>query len=133
VKRIVVGLVLLLAGAAGLIAFREPVGTYTVEVTGSGDDAGELVEAECVDGVATGQFEGDERAESECALAEDSVKTIRIVKLAVAAIVALIGVWLIYAGYRRWWRDFRSGRAYKRMVKDHDLPSRRRDVGAGDR
>jgi hypothetical protein len=125
----VVGLILLAVGAAGLVAFRERVGTYTVEITGSGQDAGEIVEAECLDGSATGRFAGDERAESECALAEDSVTTIWIVKLAAAAVVALVGIGVIHSGYRVWWRDFRSRRAYSRMVKDHDLPTGRRDTG----
>ena len=121
-KRIAVGAVLVAAGAIGLFLFREPVGTYSVEIAGSGAEAGQLVEVECAEGVAVGRFSGDDRAESECALAEDSVKTIRIVKLAAAALVAVIGIWLIWVGYREWYRDFRSGRAYNRMMKDHHLP-----------
>jgi hypothetical protein len=124
-KRVVVGALLVIAGGAGLLLFREPVDSYTVEIAGSGAEAGQLVRVECVDGAAVGRFSGDERAESECALAEDSVQTIRIVKLAAAALVAVIGIWLIWVGYREWYRDFRSGRAYNRMMKDHRLSSDR--------
>jgi hypothetical protein len=120
--RIVVGLVLLAAGIAGLLVFQEPVGTYTAEIAGSGDEAGQIVKVECLDGAAVGRFAGDDRSESECAVAEDSVKGIRIIKLAVAGLVAVVGIWLIVVGFRARWRDFRSRLEYRRMVKDHDSP-----------
>jgi hypothetical protein len=120
--RIVVGLALLAAGIAGLLVFQEPVGAYTAEIAGSGDEAGEIVKVECLDGAAVGRFACDDRSESECAVAEDSVKGIRIIKLAVSAVVAVIGLWLIFVGLRARWRDFRSRLEYRRMMKDHDSP-----------
>jgi hypothetical protein len=128
VKRVVIGLVLLAAGLAGLAVFREPVGVYTVDIAGSGDTAGQLVDVECENGQAIGVHQGDQRAESECELAEDSEETTRIIKLAGAGVVALFGIGMIHSGYRLWARDFRSRRAYRRMVRDHDLagPGRRR-------
>jgi hypothetical protein len=121
--RIVVGLALLAAGVVGLVVFQEPVGTYTAEIAGSGDEAGQIVEVECVDGAVVGRFAGDERAESECAVAEDSVENVRIVKLAVSALVAVIGIWLIVVGVRARWRDFRSRLEYRRMIKDRPKPT----------
>jgi hypothetical protein len=124
VRRIVLGLLLLAVGLGVLYTFREPVDIYTVQLTGSGDEAGELVEAECSAGVAVGRFAGDERADGECALAEDGVETLRIIKLVGGAIVAIVGIYFVHAGYKVWFRDFRSGREYERMVRDHDLTSR---------
>jgi hypothetical protein len=120
VRRIVLGLVLLGAGLAALYAFRDPVVTYTVELVGSGDEAGQLVEAECQGGVPVGRFEGDARAESECLLAEDEAETLRVIKLIAGAVVAIAGIYFVYAGYRLWYRDFHSSREYHRMVKDHE-------------
>lgn len=125
--RIVVGLVLLAAGIVGLLVFQEPVGTYTAEIAGSGDEAGQIVDVDCRDGVALGRFAGDERAESECALAEDSAEGVRMAKLAGTGIVAVVGLWLIVVGFRARWRDFRSRLDYRRMMKDHrDPPARSR-------
>jgi hypothetical protein len=124
VKRIVLGLALLVVGLGVLYTFREPVDVYTIQLAGSGDEAGLLVDAECSAGRAINRFAGDPRADAECALAEDDEETLRIIKLVGGAIVAIVGIYFVHAGYRVWFRDFRSGREYERMVRDHDLTSR---------
>jgi len=127
VPRILLGLVVVAAGVLGMIAFREPVVSYTVEIAGSGDDAGGRVEVSCVDGRATGRHRGEERADRKCLLEEDAARTIQLTKFAVSAVVTIVGLAMVWTGYRVWWRDLRSGMAYSRMMKDHDLaPSGRR-------
>ena len=120
-----VGIALLVAGIVGLLVFSEPVDTYTAEIAGSGAEAGQIVEVECLDGAAIGRFEGEERAESECAVEEDSVETVRVVKIAASGIVAVTGLWLIVVGVRARWRDFSSRLDYRRMVKHHEKTSLR--------
>lgn len=122
--RIALGLLLLALGVTALLAFRDPVLTYGVKLVGSGDEVGQLVDADCRDGVAVGRFRNDERADAECRLAADEAETLRLVRLSVGGIVAIAGIYFINAGYQRWFRDFRSSREYERMVRDHELTSR---------
>ena len=120
-RRAVIGLVLLAAGAAGYLAFREPVTTYTVDIVGTGEDVGRQVDADCEDGHAVGRFAGDERAESECEAAEDSVKIGRVVKLAASGLAGVLGAGALAASGWSRMRGVRDRRSYRRMVRDHGL------------
>jgi hypothetical protein len=124
--KILVGLVIVAAGVAAMVAFRDPVTTYTVDIVGTGETVGERVDVRCREGRALGEFAGDERAEDKCALEKDSARTLQLAKFGIGAIVAIAGLGVVYSGYRVWWRDLRSGMAYRRMAKDHDLAGGRR-------
>lgn len=122
-KEFVLGIVLVVAGGIGLAIFQEPVGTYTVDLVGRGDEAGQLVEAECRDGLARGRFAGDERADSECDLAQDGVEFVRLAKLGAAAAVVAVGLFALLSGGRRWLGEVRSGRSYRKMMSQYDRTS----------
>jgi hypothetical protein len=125
-KKMLAGLVIVAAGIVGMIAFRDPVTTYTVDIVGTGETVGERVDVTCREGRALGEFAGDDRAEDKCALEEDSARTLQLAKFGIAAVAAIVGLGIVYSGYRVWWRDLRSGMAYRRMAKDHDLAGGRR-------
>jgi hypothetical protein len=133
--KMLVGLAVVVAGVVGMVAFREPVTTYEVSIAGTGDQVGERVTVECEDGRALGDLADDERADAKCELEEGSAGTLQKVKFAVSAVIALVGLGVVYRAYKVWWRDLRSGMAYRRMAKDHDLAGGRRrprkEGGAG--
>lgn len=133
-RKMLVGLAIVAAGVLAMIAFRDPVTTYTVDIVGTGDTVGERVDVRCREGRALGEFAGDDRAEDKCGLEEDSARTLQLAKFGIGAVVAIVGLGVVYSGYRVWWRDLRSGMAYRRMAKDHDLGGgrRRRSRKGGD-